>query len=105
MTDHLHRAVSSRANRREFLSIGTVGLLSVSFSGSADAMTRKRLFRRRGPAVHTAKRGKPAVIVGEKEHRYEVQHDWPQLPDKFSWQTTHNVAVDESGNLAHRQAS
>ena len=99
MIDHLHRAVPAHASRREFLSIGAVGLLSLSFTQPGDAMTRKRLFRRRGPAVHTAKRGNPAVIVGEKAHRYEVQHDWPQLPDNFSWQTTHNVAVDQSGNL------
>ena len=26
-------------------------------------------------------------------------HDWPQLPDRFTWQTTHNVAVDKAGNL------
>jgi hypothetical protein len=28
-----------------------------------------------------------------------VQHDWPELPEKYSWQTTHNVAVDKAGNL------
>jgi len=26
-------------------------------------------------------------------------HDWPQLPDKYSWQITHNVAVDAANNL------
>src|SRR4029453_3797813 len=24
-------------------------------------------------------------------------HNWAQLPDKYSWQTTHNVAVDRDG--------
>lgn len=38
-------------------------------------------------------------IVGEGEHRYEVIHDWVSLPDKYSWQITHNVAVDKDGNL------
>ena len=28
-----------------------------------------------------------------------MQHEWPQLPDKYSWQTTHNVAVDSERNL------
>lgn len=39
------------------------------------------------------------VIVGEGEYQYKVQHQWPQLPDQYSWQTTHNVAVDEAQNL------
>ncbi len=39
------------------------------------------------------------MIVGEGEHRFEVTHDWAQLPDKYTWQTTHNVAVDQAGNL------
>ena len=96
MTDQIQSAVSSR---RQFLSIGTAGLLSMSFGDTAQAFTRKRLFRRRGPAIHTEKRGNPTVVVGENDYRYEVQHDWPQLPDQFTWQTTHNVAVDQSGNL------
>lgn len=51
------------------------------------------------PTVVTAKKTESPLIVGTGEHRFEVQHDWPQLPDKFSWQTTHNVAVDEAGCL------
>lgn len=86
-------------SRRQFLSVGATCLLSLTVQASADAVTRKRLLRRRGPAVHTAKRGNPPVVVGENEHRYEVEHNWPQLPEKFSWQTTHNVAVDRGGNL------
>jgi hypothetical protein len=39
------------------------------------------------------------VILGEGDHRYEVLHNWPQLPEKFTWQTTHNVAIDKAGNL------
>lgn len=39
------------------------------------------------------------IIVGEGEYRYRCVHNWPQLPDKYTWQTTHNVAVDKSGNL------
>ena len=51
------------------------------------------------PTVLTAKKTDSPLVVGDGEHRYEVQHDWPQLPDKFTWQTTHNVAVDKSGCL------
>ena len=51
------------------------------------------------PAVVTAKKTDSQVIVGEGDYRYEVKHAWPQLPDKFSWQTTHNVAVDAAENV------
>ena len=37
------------------------------------------------------------LIVGQGEHRYEVLHDWAKLPDRYTWQTTHNVAVDREG--------
>ncbi|MBL6765195.1 MAG: hypothetical protein ISQ14_09585 [Verrucomicrobiae bacterium] len=45
-----------------------------------------------------AKTGKQ-LVIGEGEHRYEVQHNWAKLPDRFTWQTTHNVAVDRDENL------
>ena len=51
------------------------------------------------PRVLTAQKSDTPLVVGTGEHRYEVQHDWPQLPDKYSWQTTHNVAVDREGLL------
>ncbi|MDF1815815.1 MAG: hypothetical protein P1V20_26690 [Verrucomicrobiales bacterium] len=40
-----------------------------------------------------------ASIIGEGGYRYEVIHDYAKLPDKYSWQTTHNVAVDKDGLL------
>ncbi len=51
------------------------------------------------PRVLTAQKSDTPLVVGTGEHRYEVQHHWPQLPDKYSWQTTHNVAVDREGLL------
>lgn len=39
------------------------------------------------------------IVIGENEYQYRVYHHWPQLPDQYSWQTTHNVAVDRAGNL------
>lgn len=39
------------------------------------------------------------AIVGEGEHRYEVLHDWARLPEHFTWQITHNVAVDSQNRL------
>lgn len=51
------------------------------------------------PTVLTAKKTDSPLVVGQGEHRFEVQHNWPQLPDRFTWQTTHNVAVDRDGCL------
>lgn len=51
------------------------------------------------PTILTAQKTASPVIVGTGEHRYEVLHNWPQLPDKFTWQITHNVAFDRAGNL------
>lgn len=51
------------------------------------------------PAVATASKTDTRIVLGEGDYRYEVQHDWPQLPNQYSWQTTHNVAVDSGGNL------
>ncbi len=39
------------------------------------------------------------IFVGEGEHRYEVFHNWAKLPDAYTWQTTHNVAVDSKQNV------
>lgn len=49
------------------------------------------------PRVLTRSKAAEPVLVGRGEHRYEVQHDWAQLPDRYTWQTTHNVAVDRDG--------
>jgi hypothetical protein len=36
-------------------------------------------------------------VIGVGEHTYEADHDWAKLPSQFTWQTTHNVAVDSQG--------
>ena len=52
------------------------------------------------PSIVTAdKTDSKNTILGEGDYRYEVIHDWPQLPSKYTWQTTHNVAVDAAENL------
>ena len=51
------------------------------------------------PMVLTAAKTDKPLIVGEGEHQFEVVHNWPQLPDQYTWQTTHNVAVDKGGNV------
>ena len=49
------------------------------------------------PQLLLANKNSKQTIIGEGEHQYEVQHDFAQLPDKYTWQTTHNVAVDAEG--------
>jgi hypothetical protein len=51
------------------------------------------------PAVARVRRFGNETIVGEGEHTFRVRHQFPQLPDRFTWQTTHNVAVDSAGQL------
>lgn len=51
------------------------------------------------PAVATASRTNRETIIGEGAYKYRVNHAFAQLPDKYTWQTTHNVAVDKAGNL------
>jgi hypothetical protein len=70
-------------SRRKFLATGVAG-------ATASVVA---------PRVITAKKTDSQPIVGEGEFRYEVLHDWPQLPAQFTWQTTHNVAIDRDGFL------
>ena len=51
------------------------------------------------PAILTSKRTLAQNIVGKGDFRFHCKHMFPQLPDKYSWQTTHNVAVDPENNL------
>jgi hypothetical protein len=52
------------------------------------------------PLVLTAQKSDAKhPVIGTGAHRYEVLHNWAQLPGKFTWQTTHNVAVDRDQNL------
>lgn len=51
------------------------------------------------PAIVTAQKSDSALIVGAGDYRYEVLHDWARLPKRFSWQTSHNVAIDREGLL------
>ena len=52
-----------------------------------------------GPAIITAKRSAAQDVVGDGELKFHCEHRFPQLPSQYSWQTTHNVAVDPDNNL------
>ncbi len=70
-------------SRRQFLSTAAAGTLAVAGA----------------PAVLSASKTDSENIVGEGDYQYQVTHNWPQLPDQFTWQTTHGVAVDKAGCL------
>ncbi len=67
-------------NRRRFLQAAASGALAA-------------------PALITAKRTAAQDVFGQGEYRYRFDHRWAQLPEKFSWQITHGVAVDPEDNL------
>jgi hypothetical protein len=75
--------MSSHLPRRQFLSLAAA-------SGAAVLAA---------PAVVTAGRTAAETIIGEGDYRYRVNHAFAKLPDKYTWQTTHNVALDKAGNL------
>ena len=48
----------------------------------------------------TAAKGQARLpVIGSGDHRYELNHDWPQLPDKLRFGNTHGIAVDSQGRL------
>lgn len=53
------------------------------------------------PAIRTSKTNLALdeTVIGEGDYQYKADHTFCKLPDRFNWQTTHNVAVDSSNNL------
>jgi len=54
-----------------------------------------------GPLILGAenKAGTPNPTIGIEGHKYQCFHNWGELPADYSWQTSHNVALDSSGNV------
>ena len=74
---------SYRSSRRKFLSA-----TSLAVTGSLAV-----------PYVITKSKAAEAKVIGDGEFTYEAIHEFPELPSQFTWQTTHNVAVDKDQNL------
>lgn len=72
-----------KTSRRSFL--GT----AAGAAGGLNLLTIRKAAARTGHGT----------VIGSGEHQYEVFHAWPRLPDKYTWQTTHNVAVDSQNRL------
>ena len=49
------------------------------------------------PALLTAAKTDSRPTVGQGDYVYSVDHHWAQLPERYTWQTTHNVAIDSNG--------
>lgn len=79
-------------NRRHFLSCST----SITIAAAAN-----NLGNASGPLFigMTDKSDTKPLVTGQGDYRFEVIHNWAKLPDQFTWQTTHNVAVDSQGCL------
>lgn len=79
----MNRSRRSPVNRREFLAASAAGVTATLAA----------------PAVLTASKTGSQGIVGAGDYRFEAEHEWAELPSQYSWQTTHNVAVDADGCL------
>ncbi|MGI9430382.1 MAG: peptidase [Bythopirellula sp.] len=79
----MHDSLTNNVSRRRFLRSAGCGTAAMLVA----------------PAIVTAKKTDNRPILGEGDYRYEVFHDWPQLPDHLQWQTTQNVALDSEGLL------
>lgn len=75
--------MNSHLSRRQFV--------KTTFTTTAAALA--------APAIVTAAKTDSKTVIGSGDYRYEVLHQFPQLPDKYKWMTTHNVAFDSEGLL------
>lgn len=85
-------------DRRSFIKGTAAGAALVAVS-PAISLAQQDSDAHAAPAVRTESRTDSEVLVGNDEHRFEVNHDFLKLPDQFNWQVTHNVAVDKSGRI------
>lgn len=72
-------------NRRDFLATTAASATALSGGPILLGMTR------RSEDAHP--------VIGQGEFRYQCFHNWGELPPDYSWQTTHNVALDSAGNV------
>jgi hypothetical protein len=73
----------SQTSRRRFLC--TAGATSACIAGA--------------PSILTASRTNNEIVVGTAPYTFRVVHNCVELPSQYTWQTTHNVAVDSDNNL------
>jgi hypothetical protein len=82
MTRPSQQAVSDNQPRRSFLRTATTaGVVALA-----------------APNIITSRTCR-AALVGPEAHKYEIKHNCVELPSQYTWQTTHNVAVDANNNV------
>ena len=81
--------------RRNFLS---TSLASVATATSFSPLSPLSPLSGAASTAISKKRVKD-IVTGEGEFQYKVDHQFAKLPEKYHWQTTHNVAVDSANNL------
>ena len=89
-----HTYSSPRLSRRKFVAAGAGATLASMISQvGADPKPQAQKEKK---ASNT---GSNEVVTGEGAYQFRVDHNFCQLPDRFAWQTTHNVAIDSENNL------
>ena len=86
-------------SRRQFLKTAAAGLASAPLLGIAAAQGQAVAEPKGEPPQVKATKSGSTVRLGGGDHVFEVEHDFLQLPDRYEWQITHNVAVDAEGRL------
>jgi sugar lactone lactonase YvrE len=71
-----------------------------------DNTTRRKFMQAAGAAVSApvilgaaSKSGSAKPILGEGDHKYEVTHDWGELPANIKYGNTHGVCEDSQGHI------
>jgi len=73
-------------SRRDFLRTAAASTASFAIIGGSKTN-----------AAEKPKHQSSGIFIGEGDYRYEVIHNWAKLPEKYTWQTTHDVATDKDG--------
>jgi len=84
--------MSGQSSRRCFLKSAAVSSMAV---GGASIAGWETGFAYVSPVRHSTQ----DIITGVGDYQYRVKHHYVQLPSEYSWQTTHNVAVDSQNRI------
>jgi hypothetical protein len=84
--------MSGLSTRRSFLKGAAVSSLAV---GGASIVGRESCLAN----VATLRHSTQDIVTGAGDYQYRVKHHYVQLPSEYSWQTTHNVAVDSQNRI------
>lgn len=73
--------IATNQTRRSFLTAGAIAAATPFFIKADD------------------KSGKKLPITGEGEHKYEMIHDWGELPSNIKYGNTHSISEDAQGHI------